>query len=77
MKKLHLTAALALALSTLSASAETTVIDSCEAFKVEGANYYNFTDPTCVTGQALNSSSSGEDARAERAAAAAEEAVES
>lgn len=70
-------AALALALFASTASASTITIDGCEAFQVEGANYYNFTDPTCVTGQALNSSSNGEDARVERAAAAAEEAAKS
>lgn len=78
MTKLHLTAALALALSTFSASAETTIINGCEAFKVEGANYYNLVDPTCKDSISVYSSSRGEDARAERLAAEeAEEEVES
>lgn len=49
--------------TTLFASEVT--FDGCKAVKVEGANYYNFIDPTCKTISEQFSSSKGEDKRAE------------
>lgn len=56
-------------LSTASFAAETTVIDGCAATKVEGANYYNFDNPRCVTGQAEFASSGSDERRLARAEA--------
>lgn len=50
---------------------ETRDFDGCLGVKVEGANYYNLVDPRCKTISSQYSSSPGEDARRERAEAAA------
>lgn len=64
MKKLALTVALTFAAAGIAA-AQTIIVDGCAATKVEGANYYNFDNPRCVTESAKFSSSKGEDKRAE------------
>ena len=64
MKK-FIIAAFAATFATAAFATEVKNFDGCDAFKVEGANYYNFVDPRCKTNQELYSSSKGEDKRAE------------
>ena len=64
--KLTVVTIFAALIGTASIAAETAMIDGCAATKVEGANYFNFDDPRCVTNSAKFSSSKGEDARRER-----------
>lgn len=67
MKTLTILAAL---LIGTAASAETIIIDGCEVKLRAGTNYYNKVDPSCKGTLAIHGPSKGEDARAERLAAA-------
>ena len=75
MKKLMLAATL-LATFAAPAIADTIMIDGCEAKLVEGTNYYNFTNPRCVTGTGAYESTDADKARAIRAAEEEAEAEE-